>query len=100
MKSSVEVITDMMPSVRAEMAREMDSSYRLNQMEISNFLGVTQAAVSQYLRQLRGKNRNIFNQETSSQIKLLCENIINGKIGKQQMDDEIYAICKYALKNK
>jgi len=43
------------PSLRALVAKELTQSYSLKQQEIASALGVTQSAVSQYVRSVRGK---------------------------------------------
>ncbi len=47
------------PSVRALVARELTQNYSLKQQEIASALGVTQSAVSQYVRSVRGKILNL-----------------------------------------
>lgn len=43
------------PSMRALVAKELAQNYQLKQQEIASALGVTQSAVSQYVRSVRGK---------------------------------------------
>jgi len=43
------------PSLRALVAKELTQTYSLKQQEIASALGVTQSAVSQYVRSVRGK---------------------------------------------
>ncbi len=98
MKLEIEKIAELLPSVRAKMARELANSYKLNQTEISNMLGVTQPAVSQYLRQIRGANKMMSDQNLAGKIRQLCEQLINGKIDKPALETELYSICRFLIK--
>ncbi len=98
MKTSIEMIADAVPSVRAEIARELASSHKLSQTEISGMIGVTQPAVSQYLRQIRGKVS--FNDDVLLQIRNVCERIINGKIDRDGLETELYNICRLTISKK
>ncbi|MEM7826762.1 MAG: winged helix-turn-helix transcriptional regulator [Candidatus Aenigmatarchaeota archaeon] len=77
-----------MPSIRAMIAKELVSSYNLSQAETARILGVTQGAISQYIRRLRGKE--IIDYETKTAIRELCKNVINGS----NFENEICMLCK------
>jgi hypothetical protein len=47
------------PSLRALVAKELTQTYSLKQQEIASALGVTQSAVSQYVRSVRGKTLDL-----------------------------------------
>jgi predicted transcriptional regulator len=47
------------PSLRALVAKELTRTYSLKQQEIASALGVTQSAVSQYVRSVRGKTLDL-----------------------------------------
>ena len=47
------------PSLRALVAKELTRTYFLKQQEIASALGVTQSAVSQYVRSVRGKTLDL-----------------------------------------
>ncbi|MCX6816021.1 MAG: helix-turn-helix domain-containing protein [Candidatus Aenigmarchaeota archaeon] len=96
MKLNVEEMAEMLPSLRAEIARELSLSHKLNQKEVAQLLGVSQPAVSQYLRRIRGKKREIYNENVQKEIKILCEKIING-MPKQDLENELYNLCKLGM---
>ena len=93
MKSSLEIIAEIIPSVRAEVAREL-MTRSMNQTEVSRLLGVSQAAVSQYVRNLRGKSRRIDYPTLRKEAKLLSEKILNNKMTREDIEKEIYSICE------
>ena len=97
MKSSIEVMAEIMPTIRAEVARELVGTHKMNQSEVSRILGVSQPAISQYVRQLRGNNRTVYDG-MKTDIKNLCEKLVNGKINGN-LEQELSTICKAAVEN-
>jgi len=81
-----------LPSIRRELAKSMIQEFHLTQVETARKLGVTEAAVSQYMRNKRGtlplKNKKI-QKEISSSAKRLAK---NG--GDSVLMSEICRICK------
>lgn len=53
------VVRQLLPSVRREIATELVEVYSMSQAEVARLFGVTDAAVSQYLRKKRGGNETI-----------------------------------------
>jgi hypothetical protein len=49
----------MIPALRALIARKLIEAHNLPQQKVANMLGVTQAAVSNYLREVRGAGISI-----------------------------------------
>jgi len=92
MKTKCEVmVKDMLPSLRAMIAIEL-MGRGLSQTDIAKKLGVSQPAVSQYTKQLRGINKiKIDNNE----IKFLCDDICSNKLDI----DDFCRICKTVTKN-
>lgn len=48
------VVQDVLPAVRSLITRELIENFKMNQIDISRKLGVTQPAVSLYKKQMRG----------------------------------------------
>lgn len=60
MKSQCEIMaTQVIPRVRAEIARRLATKYGMKQTEIAARLDITQAAVSLYLTELRATNQRL-----------------------------------------
>lgn len=75
-------------SLRAEVARELRRSYGLPQEEIAKKLNVTQGAVSQYLRKVRGKE--IASPILRKGAKEIAHAIMKGR----DFEAEICNLCK------
>ena len=98
MKIDAELIAELMPSLRAEIARELVNFYKITQTDASVMLGTTQPAVSQNVRQLRGKAS--FDSETRKEISALCSRLVNGGIDKSALNNELYNICRSAIEKR
>jgi predicted transcriptional regulator len=77
-----------LPVIRKEIAECMISDYGLNQKQAAEKLGMTPAAVCQYLSKKRG-NTAIDNEELLKEISLSAERII-----QDQQADVIHETCR------
>jgi|Deesub1362B_J571_1020462.scaffolds.fasta_scaffold00058_124 hypothetical protein len=78
------------PALRRELTRELHN-YGLSQKEISECLGITQAAVSQYLKNKRGATVEL-SDEVREEIKELAKRIKNGE--RPALEEEICKLCR------
>jgi uncharacterized protein len=90
------IVWNGLPVIRREFAIHMIQDFNLNQKETAEKLGVTAAAVSQYVSGKRGKNR-IENEMVLKEIKKSAENIIEN--GTNVVQSETCRICKIMLKH-
>ena len=80
-----------LPVIRKEIAESMITNFGLNQKEAAEKLGVTPAAICQYLSHKRG-NIKIDNQELIKEINLSTERILNNT--DTNVIEETCRICK------
>jgi hypothetical protein len=80
-----------LPVIRKEIAETMITNFGLNQKEAAEKLGVTPAAVCQYLSHKRGKTK-IDDTELLAQITLSAERILNDS--SSDIVQETCRICK------
>lgn len=75
------IFADIIPAIRAIVAKDLIEKYDLTQSEVSKRLGITQPAVSQYKSGLRGKKlENILsNKKLMKWIDKLTLDIASGK---------------------
>ncbi len=101
MRLDCEIISqDFLPALRAVLAKEL-ASCGLNQKEVAEVLGISQPAVSQYLRDLRGTTNHFTgDQELFMRVKDICEKMRSKEIGANQLKKEMYSICETALAKK
>ena len=83
------------PSVRKEFAKLMVKK-GLSQKETAAKLGVTESAVSQYLKEKRAKETIAFDKETKTEMEKSVGRILKGG----GLIREIERICKLCRKNR
>lgn len=95
MKTPCEVVVwYVLPTIRRELAKELVDSYGLKQSQIAKMFGVTDAAISQYLKNKRGgssiietsEHYDVFEDEVKESAKLLAA-------GKSDISAEMCRIC-------
>jgi len=81
-----------LPAIRKEIAKSMISDFGFSQKETAEKLGITPAAVCQYISRKRGKI-NIEDKVILTEIKVSAKNIINNG-GDDCIVSETCRICK------
>jgi len=102
MRTFFEIITfDILPAVRSLLTNEL-IKLGLNQTEVSKKLFVTQPAVSQYIRGLRGHRVKSLqtNEKVMEEIKKLTQEIASGKLTNIDLNKKIWDICQIIKKEK
>lgn len=99
MRLDCEIISqEFLPVLRAVMAKEL-AACGLSQKEIAESLGISQPAVSQYLRDLRGSG-NFFaaDEELSLRVRDFCGKLKERSLGMEQLKKEMYSLCEAAMR--
>jgi predicted transcriptional regulator len=98
-----DIATNFLPTIRALIAKELKEKYKLTQERIAQMLDITQPAVSQYLKEARGKQAKKI-EKVEKIMKIIEEialRINNGDIKKSEISKMICDICKiYSSKNE
>ncbi len=87
------IISDFLPTIRALITQELINNYNLNQIEVAKKLGVTQPAISYYIRNIRGNKTDVMktNEKLMDIVKKTASDIANGS----DAPIEIQNICKF-----
>jgi predicted transcriptional regulator len=85
-----------LPLIRKELVKSLINDHGVNQKEAADRIGITPAAVSQYLSKKRGRI-SIIDKDIISEINLSAERII--KHGQKVVTIEICRICKILRKS-
>ncbi len=94
-------VKSIVPAFRSLVARELVESYSLKQEEIAELLEVTQPAISQYQRNLRGKTLDLGGIERIRFIaKDLAAALVNNSISSKQINQKYCEACRTARKNR
>jgi predicted transcriptional regulator len=89
------IVSKVLPAMRAIVTRELMHTYGLSQTETARRLGVTQPAISQYSRELRGYNVKLLKSspKVMKEVKGLAAEIASGKTSPRDMPARICEIC-------
>ena len=84
-------VKSVLPVVRAMLAKQLRQKYNLKQKEIGNLLGITQAAVSQYMRKVRGIALDLNNdKEICKLVDKIATNLYEKKLSTPE---SVYLLC-------
>lgn len=91
------VVSKVLPAIRTVLVKDLIDRHGFSQKEVSEELGVTQAAVSQYLGSVRGDaelERKFSNSEIFEKIRDLSDEIASGNLERSQILEEFCDICE------
>ena len=96
------IVADVMPALRALITKELMDKYGLNQTEVAEKLGITQPAVSQYRKALRGHNVRLLesNKKILELINSLSHDVNKGTVQPSVMLQRLCLICKTIREEK
>ena len=95
------VIREFLPGIKAIMAKKMMEDYGLSQIKTASLLEVTQPAISQYKRHLRGKKFASVMEDPniSSFVDGLTKKLVKGDIDANEAGNEFCIVCKELQKH-
>jgi predicted transcriptional regulator len=89
------VVFELLPTARGELAKELVRAHGYTQAKVAVLFGVTSAAISQYIKGLRGGNPyidgSVYRGAFYQQISESAERIVNGA----DITDELCEICNF-----
>ena len=89
------IVFEVLPTARGELAKELVRVHGYTQAKVASMFGVTSAAISQYIKGLRGGNRyidsSIYRNVFYGRISESAEKIANGA----DLGDELCDICNF-----
>jgi len=89
-----------LPGIRALLAKELMDTHNLTQQQTATKLDVSQAAISQYRRELRGSRVKILqkDKEAITEIQSLAAKLASNEIDSVAALGEVCMICKIVRK--
>lgn len=92
------VVWYVLPNIRRELAKELVEGHGLTQAEVARRFGVTDAAISQYMKKKRGANQemeeSIGYDEFINQVRISAERIVNSGVDIVQETCRICGVVK------
>jgi predicted transcriptional regulator len=93
------IVWYVLPSLRRELARELVDKHKLTQAEVARRFGVTDAAISQYLKSKRGTNKELESsgkyEEFKAEVEKAAQRIMDGS----DIVTETCRICEMVKKS-
>jgi len=92
----------LLPTIRALVAKNLMEKYKLTQQDTALKLGLTQSAISQYVRQLRGSKIKIIEKDKAvlDEIEKFSGRIASGELNPLTSLDAFCNICKLLRKKR
>ncbi|MEW6592239.1 MAG: hypothetical protein AB1305_00910 [Candidatus Hadarchaeota archaeon] len=89
------VVKDVLPAVRAILVRELTERHEMNQVEVARRLGITQPAVSHYLRMARGaRQKSPVLKSLEKRMGEFADEISNENLNHKQIIESYCGICR------
>ncbi len=90
------IVQEILPTARALVAKKLIANYGLSQKQAASKLGLSQPAISQYKRDLRGSRVHIFkdNLQVMEKIDELAKRIASGELTQDRASLEICGLYK------
>lgn len=89
------IVTHILPTARGALARDLVMSHGMTQTQVAKLFGVTSAAVSQYLKGMRGGNnlidRSAYKDDFYAEIARMANDIANGA----DVTESLCGICGF-----
>ncbi|MFP4050682.1 MAG: transcriptional regulator [Thermoplasmata archaeon] len=92
-------VKNYLPSIKANIVKHLYENHDLNQTEISEIMDITQAAVSQYIRGVRGDKKlsDELIQDTQEAADKIYELYNNDKLTNEELAKIWCKMCKKIL---
>jgi predicted transcriptional regulator len=89
-------VHDILPVSRAVIAEKLVEVYGFSQTKASRCMGISQPAVSQYVKKIRGKKEFEFTKEPGyiSLVNDVAKGLAEGTISPGNIDNEMCRICR------
>lgn len=86
-------VLNVLPGIRAMLVRDLMNRHGVTQTRAAALTGVTQAAVSQYMRSIRGR-RITKNKSVEIEIRKISDALVQKKMTKADLNNRFCIICK------
>lgn len=97
MPPCIVVVRYILPAIRAQIARELINGYGLRRSEASKKMGVTPAAVTQYLKGVRGEITSSMvegSEEATGVVSQIAEDLVKNEASMCEVLDKMCKACR------
>lgn len=98
MKPTCEIMVQkVLPAIRAELARSLMIDHGCTQQQVADILGLSRAAVSQYVSEKRGAEVG-FSEETEDEIRRFATQLVND-YSERALSEGMCNVCKFVQRS-
>lgn len=92
----IRFVGDYLPVIKSMIAKKMMDDYKMSQNKIADVLEMTQPAISQYKRSLRGNKFEILdnNQKVLDILEEITKQLAIGELSQEEKNTVYCRICK------
>lgn len=93
-------VKSLIPSIRAYIAKELTQTHEMKQEDAAKLLGITQTAISKYVRDVRGQVIKVHQTpEIREMMYEIASRVADQKISGPELTLEFCAVCKTVRRN-
>jgi predicted transcriptional regulator len=93
-------VKSLIPSIRAYIAKELTQTHKMRQEDAARLLGITQTAISKYVRDVRGQVIKVHQTpEIREMMYGIASRVADQKISGPELTLEFCAVCKTVRRN-
>jgi len=89
------IVTYVLPTAKGALAKELVINHGMTQVQVAKIFGVTSAAVSQYLKGIRGQNSIIDKSAYRDDFYKLIEGLANGIAADGNLVEALCQVCNF-----
>ena len=93
-------VKSVIPAIRAHVAKELTQTHKMKQRDVANLLGITQTAISKYVRDVRGQVIKIDQtREIRNMMNEIASEVADEKISGPQLTLRFCEVCIAVRRN-
>jgi len=93
-------VKSLIPSIRAYIAKELTQTHKMKQEDVAKLLGITQTAISKYVRDVRGQVIKFGQtEETRLMMDRMASEVSSKRIMGSRLTLEFCKVCEIARRN-
>jgi len=93
-------VKSVIPAIRAYVAKELTQTHKMKQNDVANLLGITQTAISKYVRDVRGRVIKIDQtEELRNMMNEIASRVAYEEISSPQLTLRFCRVCRVVRQN-
>jgi predicted transcriptional regulator len=95
------MIKEIFPCLRAMVAQDLVENYNISQSKAAELMGISQPAISQYMRSLRGKKKEMLEHEdVKTMVREMADGLHSNTLSKDDLSQSFCNVCDILSKTQ